>query len=179
MKQILILLIFFCSKLFSQDSPKDEESKRVKDGWAILIGAGFMYGGNIGLLTEKQILIKEKLRVSPFVSLGIAEGGNDSILNTKYFWFGYAVGANLEYGKKHRVIFGPHFVGQNLIGNSVVVKKNFLPAFSFIVGYKGTARFGLIWQVYIGDIYMQNDPLKNNENFSHSNHVGIGIGYKF
>lgn len=173
MKILYLLILFFPLLILAQK----EDDKSAKDGWAIHLGAGFMYGGNIGLLTEMQILLKEKLRVSPFCAAGFAEGGTDST-SRKYYWFGYSAGVNMEYGKKHRVIFGPHFVGQNLIGNSVEVKKNSLPAVSFIIGYRGTARFGLIWQLYVGDIYVQ-DPLSSSKSFSHSSHVGIGIGYKF
>lgn len=175
MKQIAIILIFSFGNLFAQD----KENKSVKEGLAIHLGAGIMYGGNIGLLIEKQILLNEKLRVSPFAAVGVAEGGTDSISNKKYYWFGYSAGANLEYGKKHRMIFGPHFVGNNFIGNSDEVKKNFLAGVSFIIGYKGTAGFGLIWQVYVGDIYSQDDdPFSNNKTYSHRSHVGLGLGYK-
>ena len=161
-------------------SAQDEKPKSTKDGWAIHLGAGVMYGGNIGFLTEKQILLKERLRVSPFVSAGVGEGGTDSITSKKYYWFGYAAGANLEYGKTHRVILGTHFEGNNLIGNSNAIKKNFFGGFSFILGYKGTADFGLIWQVYIGDFYSpDDDPFSANKKYEHRSHVGLGIGYKF
>lgn len=177
MKQIIIFILLLVPAFLSA---QEEKPKSTKDGWAIHLGAGFMYAGNIGILIEKQIFLNEKLRVSPFGAVGVAEGGTDSISKIKYYWFGLAVGANLEYGKKHRIIFGPHFVGNNLIGNSDEVKKNFLAGASFIIGYKGTADFGLIWQVYIGDIYSQDDdPFSNNETYSHRSHVGLGLGYKF
>lgn len=158
-------------------SAQDKEPKNIKDGWAIHLGAGFMYGGNIGFLAEKQILLKNKLRISPFGSFGIAEGGTDST-GSKYNWFGYAAGVNLEYGKTHRVIFGPHFTGENLIGNSDEVMQTSPFGASFIIGYKGVANFGLIWQVYIGDIYYPDLYLKSKE-YSHSSHLGLGIGFKF
>ena len=169
-------LLSFPLFVLSQETPP----KSVKDGWAIHLGAGIMYGGNIGFLTEKQICLKEKLRVSPFIAFGIAEGASDSISNKKYYWFGCSAGANLEYGKKHRIILGPHFEGNYIIGNSDAVKKNFFDGFSFIIGYKGTADFGLIWQVYIGDFYSPNDdPFSVNKKYEHRSQVGIGIGYKF
>ena len=173
LKIVITAVLFLPLLVWSQETP----TKSIKDCWAIQIGAGFMYGGNIGLLTERQIILNENFRISPFVATGIAEGGTDST-SQKYYWFSYVAGANLEYGKKHRIIFGPHFVGQNLVGNSVEVKKNFLPGPSFIIGYKGTADFGLIWQVYIGDIYVQ-DPTTNSKVYSHNSHIGLGLGYKF
>ncbi|MES2395996.1 MAG: hypothetical protein V4549_08340 [Bacteroidota bacterium] len=173
LKIFITAILFFPLIVGSQETP----SKSVKDGWAIHLGAGFMFGGNIGILGEKQILLKEKLRISPFVASGIAEGGTDSTSHT-YYWFGMTTGVNMEYGKKHRVIFGPQFVLQEVIGNSVEVKKNQLSSVSFIIGYKGTADFGLIWQVYIGDIYMQ-DYTTDSKLYSHRSHIGLGLGYKF
>lgn len=158
-------------------SAQEEQPKSTKAGWAVHLGAGYMYGGNIGVLVEKQIFINEKLRISPFGSLGFAEGGTDSLSNT-YYWFGYAAGANLEYGKKHRIIFGPHFIGENIIGKSVEIKKNSLNGLSVILGYKGTANFGLIWQVYIGNITVQ-DEFTTGKKYFNSSHIGLGIGYKF
>lgn len=156
---------------------QDTLAKGIKDGWAMHLGFGVMYGGNIGLLIERQFLLTDHLRISPFGSFGFAEGETDSI-GGNYNTLEYAIGANLEYGKKHRVILGPHFVGQNNIGNSVELKKKSQVSVSFIVGYKGTANFGLIWQVYIGDVYLQ-DPLSDSNKYYHSSHVGLGIGYKF
>ena len=174
MKKIIFIFLFLPILLTAQE----ENNKSTKGGWAIHLGAGIMFGGNIGFLMEKQILLNEKLRISPFASLGIAEGGTDSISNKKYYWFGYAAGANLEYGRKHRIIFGPHFIGNNLIGNSIEVKKNFFAETSFIIGYKGTAKFGLIWELYIGDVYLQ-DLYSESKKYFHSSHLGLGIGYKF
>lgn len=74
MKKIIIIFIFIPILLSAQE----EENKSTKDGWAIHIGAGFMYGGNIGFLIEKQILFKEKFRISPFSSIGFTEGGTDT-----------------------------------------------------------------------------------------------------
>lgn len=175
MKKFILILLLLPLTLKAQEEKKP---KSTKDGCAMNIGAGIMFGGNIGLEMEYQILLKEKLRLSPFVSAGVAEGGTDFITSKKYYWFGYAAGPNLEYGKKHRIIFGSHFVGNNIIGNSIEVKKNSLTGLSIILGYKGTADFGLIWQIYIGDIYLQ-DSWSDSKKFYHSSHLGLGIGYKF
>jgi len=49
------------------------------------IGSGVMFGGNIGIQIEDQILLNEKLRISPFLSVGIGDGGTDSITCKKYY----------------------------------------------------------------------------------------------
>lgn len=176
--KIFIFILFLLP--LALNAQEEKKLKSTNPGWAMNIGAGVMFGGNIGIQIEDQILLKEKLRLSPFVSAGVAEGGTDSITSKKYYWFGYAAGVNLEYGKKHRVILGPHVEGNNLIGNSNEIKKNFFGGFSFILGYKGTADFGLIWQVYIGDFYSpDDDPFSANKKYEHRSHVGIGVGYKF
>lgn len=175
-KIFIAAILFFPAITWGQDTP----TKGVKDGWAIHVGTGNMYGGNAGVLGERQILLKEKFRISPYVGLGVAGGGTDSISQKKYYWLGYTAGLNLEFGKKHRIIFGPHFIGHNLIGNSDLVKKNSRVAASFILGYKGTADFGLIWEVYIGDIYTQDDDaFSDNMTYSHNSHFGLGLGYIF
>ncbi len=174
MKKIIFIFLSLPITLLAQE----DNPQSARGGWAIHIGAGIMYGGNFGILGERQFILKEKFRISPFIASGVAEGGTDSVSNKKYYWFGSALGANFEYGKKHRIIFGPHFVGNNLIGNSIEIKKNALAGASFIIGYKGTANFGLIWLVYIGDIYLQ-DPYIDSKKYFHSSHMGLGIGYKF
>lgn len=177
MKKLFIILFLLPITLQAQEENK---SKCTNDGWAMYVGAGVMFGGNIGIQVENQFLLKEKFRISPFISSGVAEGGTDSISSKKYYWFGYAAGANFEYGNRHRVIFGPHLVGNDLIGNSDAVKKDFFGGVSFILGYKGTADFGLTWQVYIGDFYSpDDDPFSATKNFEHRSHFGIGVGYKF
>ncbi|MBP7460452.1 MAG: hypothetical protein KBA26_04115 [Candidatus Delongbacteria bacterium] len=168
----MVLFLFFPVLVRSQEGP----SKIMEDGWAIQLGAGFIYGGNLGILGERQILLKENFRLSPCVSLGVAEGGKDST-SIRYAWLGVSIGLMMEYGKKYRIIWGPQIVMNQELGNSVEVKKNRFPCYSFIVGYKRTSDFGLIWQVYIGDVYLP-DPLENSWDYAHSSHVGIGIGYK-
>jgi hypothetical protein len=174
--------IFFSSVLILPSSvwcQGTQHTKSIKDGWAILIGAGVMYGGNLGFLTERQIQIKKKFRFSPFISEGIGEAGTDSTTAKKYYWLGYASGFNLEYGNTHRVILGTHAECNNLIGHTDVVKKKLFSGFSIIAGYKGTADFGLIWQLYIGDFYSSgDDPFSANKKYAHSSQIGIGLGYK-
>jgi hypothetical protein len=175
--KLLIIAALLCPFFgMSQDSiPKSR-----KAGFAIHLGAGNLYGGNLGILSEWQILLKEKIRISPFISLGAAEAGEDSASQKTYYWFGYTAGLNLEYGKKHRIIFGPHFVGNQLMGSSEAVKKSSLTGLSVILGYKGCTDFGLIWQVYIGNLYsMDDDPFSSNMSYSNRSHFGLGLGYKW
>lgn len=168
-------LLLFPLTLFGQEVP----SAGKKDGWAIQLGAGYLYSGNIGILAERQILLKNNLRVSPFASTGFSDGGEDPQLK-KYYWYGTSAGVNLEYGNKHRVVFGPSLVLQNLIGNSVDATKTSLTSYSLILGYKGTANNGLIWQVYLGNVYSQDDdPFSGNLDYSNRSQVGLGLGYKF
>jgi len=176
LRNIFTIIIFFPFFVWCQE----KSTKSIKDGFAIHLGAGIMYGGNIGFLIEKQIHLKEKVRVSPFLAFGFAEGAAESISNKKYYWFGISSGVNMEYGKKHRIIFGSHFEVNNLFGNSSEVKKNFFVGVSSILGYRGTNNFGLIWQVYIGDFYSpDDDPFSENIKYENRSQVGIGIGYKF
>ena len=154
--------------------------KREKDGWAIQIGGGIMYGGNIGLLTERQIFLKQKFRFTPFFSTGIGEAGTDSITSTRHYWLGYAAGLNLEYGIKHRIFIGPHFEGNSVLGRSDHFKKTYFSGIGTIIGYKGTSRIGLIWLVYIGNFYSpDDDPFSADKSCDHRSQFGLGLGYKF
>lgn len=152
--------------------------KSAGGGPVFSIGAGHMFGGNIGLRIENEILWKEKLRISLFISAGVAEGETDTITGNRFNWFGYALGANLEYGKKSRIIFGPHLVGNNLLGESVIVRREHLAGLSLILGYKGMTDFGLMLLIYIGDLYIQS-PTGLSKKYMHNSHFGLGIGYKF
>ncbi len=173
MKIFLFCLLLLPTIYFAQE----ETPKSVKSGWAIHAGAGNLYGGNIGILVENQLRSGENMRFSPLVAFGIAEGESDSLSNDN-LWLGYTLGINLEYGKMHRVIFGPQLVGNILSGKSVEIKKKSIVSASLILGYKGTAKFGLIWQVYIGDLYTP-DPFTESNKYAHTSHVGLGLGYKF
>jgi hypothetical protein len=164
--------------LLALESRAQEKSQKSNEaGLALHLGAGFVYGGNLGLLIENQFLFQEKFRLSPFASFGIAEGGKDPG-KMAYFWCGAVTGLHAEYGRKHRLFFGPEIGMQVRSGESIEEKKDRLPFVSFILGYKGTADFGLIWQVYIGNVYIQ-ESMDIKKDFSNQSHAGIGIGYKF
>lgn len=172
---IALMLCMVCDAL-AQEAPV----KSVKPGWALQGGSGILYGGNLGILAENQIKLSSRFRISPFGSFGMADGGNAPDTDIRQYWFGYAAGVNLEFGKKHRIILGPHFMGNNYLGDEPNAKKDFRAGFSTILGYKGTADFGLIWMVYVGNIYAQNDEIFSaDKTYENQSHVGIGLGYKF
>ena len=84
-------------------------------------------------------------------------------------------------GRMHRFIFGPQLVGARNISNDpedAVIYKKSLDGLSFIAGYKGTANFGLMWQVVFGVAYLQNPLMPDDKHFFQP-HVGLGMGYKF
>ena len=53
-------MFFSPMMLFSQIHPM----ARKQDGWSIQLGAGYLYSGNVGILAERQILLKNKGRVN-------------------------------------------------------------------------------------------------------------------
>ena len=180
MKQIFIIIVFFSiNKLFAQDST---HYKYNKTGFAVQLGTGLLYGG-VGPLFEYQIKYKEKIRITPILGTGFSIGGppdQSDTVHSEGIWINSAIGINIEYGNKHRLIFGPQFISAYY--NSEMLpespdKRMFL-GFSFIAGYKGTASFGLIWQGYVGLAHMQS-PLMTGKNSYLEPNIGLGLGYKF
>lgn len=174
MKNALLILVLLCGNLYAQ-----ETSKATKGGFALQAGTGTSYGG-IGILAEYQFLIKEKYRITPYLGAGISLGGTDTS-KADYYWNNYAAGCSFEYGNIHRIIAGPQFLFSTNISNKPVdapIDKKTLFGPAFIVGYKGTSSFGLIWQLTVGTAYIQ-DPLEQNSDYSFEPNLGVGIGYKF
>jgi hypothetical protein len=58
------------------------------------------------------------------------------------------------------------------------VNKHVLTGPAFIAGYKGTASFGLLWQIHLGIVYEHN-PIGDDRKYLFGPTAGIGIGYKF
>ena len=172
-------MLFSLSKLSAQDSTQYKYNKR---GLGVQLGTGLLYGG-LGPLFEYQIKYKEKFRITPLIGIGFSIGGppdQTDTIHSEGTWINSAIGANFEYGKKHRLIFGPKLI-------SAYYTSEILPAssgqrmflgYSFIAGYKGTASFGLIWQVYFGLAHME-DPLMSGKNSYLAPNFGLGLGYKF
>ncbi len=136
---------------------------------------GSLYGGDGGAAVEYQLMLRPRIRLSPFVAAGTV-GVNDPEAPSKDF--GYCIGFNAEYGRFHRVFAGPSFGTQFLEWDSDIPDKvQTLLGPSFVAGYKGTAHSGFLWQIYIGIAYIINYKYTENK----SNPVpafGFGIGYK-
>jgi hypothetical protein len=153
--------------------------KHAQGGLAVQAGYGILYGGMGGLI-EYQFLLKDKVRITPLIGIGGSLGGTDSTTD-KYYFLNYTLGLNFEYGNKHRAVAGLQFLGSHDIynnpSNAKIDKKDIVGP-DVIIGYKGTAYFGLLWQVYFGCAYAQN-PFLRDISFFFEPHFGFGIGYKF
>lgn len=168
MKTFLFVMLLLSGKLFAGDTDKSGGGIAVHGGW------GTRYGGIGGVSLEYQFLFNPPLRMTPFLSAGSAM----STEPTKHK-FGYCLGTNMELGKWHRFITGPSF-GTQWVESDSGNQNEFhtLHGLSFVAGYKGTARFGLLWQVYLGIAYITDYKFTENQD----NPVpafGIGLGYKF
>jgi hypothetical protein len=164
----LILLLIVTTVAASAD--------RNTGGFAVHMGMGSLYGGDGGAAVEYEVVLRPLLRLSPFVAAGTVGMNDPEAPSTD---FGYCIGVNAEYGRFHRVFAGPSFGTQFLEWNSDSPQKvQTLRGPSFVAGYRGTARFGLMWQMYLGMAYIINYKYSETK----SNPVpafGFGIGYKF
>jgi hypothetical protein len=145
-------------------------------GLAVHVGFGSMYGGD-GIAVEYQFVIRPLFRITPFAAGGAAQpiyGGMEP------FAFGYALGVNAEFGRRHRIFISPHFSSQYLDYNEdpqgKISNKNTVVGPAIALGYKGTAKFGLLWQAYGGVSYPAND--KHDHRNTLAPVFGLGIGYK-
>jgi hypothetical protein len=149
------------------------------------IGMGSTYGAGgdgAGAAIEYQILLRPSLRITPFVGSGVVGGDQPDIPVHR---LAYSIGAYLEYGKYHRIFIGPGFGTQWVHHEYDESEDRYYNIHtiigpSFVVGYKGTARFGLLWQLHLGTAYVVNYPedypgRKDNPVPA----FGFGIGYKF
>lgn len=176
---LLLLIIFSFCKSYSQNS---KEAKFNKKGFAVQIGTGLIYGG-VGTLFEYQLKLNDKLKMTPILGVGLSIGGppdQTDTIHSEGIWLNSAIGLNLEYGKKHRLIIGPQLITAYYTSeiSPQSSKQRMFAGYSFITGYKGTASFGLIWQVYLGLAHME-DPLMTGKNHYLMPHFGAGLGYKF
>lgn len=167
---LFVLLLFFGIKLFSQSTCKYDT-----DGFAFQLNTS-----NGGPIIEYQYLLRDKLRITAFGGAGVEMGEVDS----KWARLGYAVGINMEYGRKHRIIiglnYGTHSVGYDADSDSsrISINKHVYSGSSFVAGYKGTSCKGFIWQIYFGIVYEHN-PFGNDKNYFFGPTGGLGFGYKF
>ncbi len=173
-----IYLIFSCSKSIAQENIN---YKYNKPGFAIQIGTGLLYGG-LGTQVEYQLKFKEKIRLTPQLGIGVSIGGppdQTDTIHSEGIWINSALGANIEYGRKHRVIIGPQLITAYYTSDILPQssQQRIFLGYSLIAGYKGTASFGLIWQAYVGMAHME-DPLMSEREYLAPN-IGLGLGYKF
>jgi hypothetical protein len=145
-------------------------------GFAIHAGVGGLYGGK-GASIEYQIPVYEFVRLTPYVSAGFA----DPIYTGYNVWqFGYCAGLNIEFGRFHRLLiglsFGSLYVDFDADASDKPYNINTVVGPALAIGYKGTAKFGLLWQVYGGICYTMNDQHVGHNGFAPI--FGVGFGYK-
>lgn len=154
-------------------------------GFAAHAGMGSTYGAGggdgIGATIEYQALLRPKLRITPFLGAGVVGGEQPDIPVHR---FAYSAGAYLEYGRHHRLFAGPSFNTQwvSYDHDEAADRYNNIHTLigpSLVAGYKGTARFGLLWQIHLGLAFIVNYPedfqgRKNNPVPA----FGFGAGYK-
>jgi hypothetical protein len=176
-----LTLLFITLLAFDQLSAQ-EDDRSTKGELAVQIGMGLAYGGGLGVSVEYQIPYSDFFRFTPYLGAGIQMGGTDTSA-TSHLWFGSVLGINAEYGKRHRIICGPQFLVYRNIhsysDNGSAVESLFwrtLVGVSFIIGYKGVASSGCIWQISLGAACVQ-DPYRERAVFSINPHFGLGLGY--
>jgi len=160
MRLIALFILFVIFASVNAGSDKN------RGGFAAHIGLGSLYGGG-GASVEYQFPVSPLWRVTPFISAGstmeIYSGNNIHRV-------GYCAGVNAEFGRRHRLFIGPSFGSHYLdydrdsLGNLSNVNTVVGPA--VVLGYKGTARFGLLWLVYGGLCYLTNDRHPGDKGFA-------------
>ena len=145
-------------------------------GFAIHAGYGTLYGG-VGASLEYQIPVYKFIRLTPYVSAGLA----DPIYNGyNVRQFGYCTGLNIEFGRFHRLLvglsFGSLYADFDADASGKPYNINTVVGPGLAIGYKGTAKFGLLWQVYGGICHMMNDQHVDHNTFAPL--FGVGLGYK-
>jgi len=145
-------------------------------GLAVSVGIGDQYGGDAGCGFEYQLRLAPRFRLTPFAAAGVVGGtSNDSLA------VGYCGGVNVEYGRWHRVLAGVSFGSHYRDSDSLPpAKARTMIGPALCLGYKGTASFGLVWQVYGGIAHIVN-PVNNPNrlNTDMAPAFGLGLGYKF
>jgi hypothetical protein len=143
----------------------------------IHLGGGFLYGGNIGCMGAIKSIERFGIALLPSLSIGIAEGGKDKT-GKNYNWLGTCIGGLLEKGEVHKLFLGAHYFYQHTNSSALILNRKGVAGWSLILGYKLFTKSGFLFEIYIGDIYIQNETI-NADIYSHQSQVGIGIGYAF
>ena len=145
-------------------------------GFAASVGFGNPYGGEGGCEFEYQLLLAPPFRLTPFAAAGAVNGLFEDSLA-----LGYCGGVNFEYGRWNRAVATVCFGSLYRDSDSLpVAKTRTMIGPSVYLGYKGVARFGLLWQAWLGCTYIINPANNPNRQDSNFNQVmGLGLGYKF
>jgi hypothetical protein len=153
-----------------------EPADRTRGGLAFQVGAGSFTGG-LGAVVEYQIRLARQLRVTPFVG----GGATTATEQTPALWaFGYAGGAALEAGSFQRAFVAVGFGTQGVttmcdVGQPCTNERVIHGPFA-VLGYKGTAPFGLMWMVYYGASVALDDPVDKKVTVGPA--MGVGLGWK-
>ena len=145
-------------------------------GFAVAVGFGNPYGGEAGCAVEYQVLLASQFRLTPFAAAGAVNGLFEDSLA-----IGYNAGVSFEYGRWNRAVasvcFGSLYQDRDSLPKA---QTRTMIGPSLFLGSKGVARFGLLWQLWLGCTYIFN-PINNpNRTDSDFNQVmGLGLGYKF
>ncbi len=177
MKFNLFILFIITIYVISQGC---ERSTETRGGFALHFGMGTMFG-EYGIAGEYQFVVKQKLRLTPSIGIGLLSAG-------WLYNIGYSIGCDIEIGKKHRLTIGPRFgtIHKYFVHNpndtgsvdywtSGKLKSDLGP--SLEVGYKGETFFGLLWLVRtgIGFNVTTRKEYKNKIVITPS----LGLGWKF
>lgn len=154
----------------------DPSDDRGQGGLAFHVGVGSFYGGAGGAI-EYQIRLSPRLRLTPFAGGGLnISTESEPVLIAP----GWAGGAALEAGWLHRLFVAAGFGTQGITAtcedgrdcmNDGMVHGPFA-----VLGYKGTAPFGLMWLAYWGASYSLDDPYEDA--WTVHSAVGVGVGWK-
>ena len=164
-------LILFCSSVAQAQEPE----AWIRDGLAAQVGAGLKHGGGVGGALEYQVKINDWLRITPFAGLGFSVGGSDDYRDA-YYWLTGALGANVELGYAHRLVAGPQvFVARNVRqGPDAAIERMQMLGTSLAAGYKGTASFGLLWELSAGVAWVP-DPFDEAKGFAVRPALSLGV----
>lgn len=181
---VITTVIIVSSASYAETPATEKISKSSTEGIAAHIGIGSLYGGGAGASVEYQFLLRPNFRLTPFVSAGITfSSGSD----TPMYGFGYCFGLNTEFFESHRLLtglsFGTHEIDYETDSPGHENRLGTLIGPSMYVGYKGTARFGLLWILYGGVSGMVDNASGYLSDFPSSSTYGpvfgFGLGYKF
>jgi hypothetical protein len=153
--------------------PSDDRSR---GGLAFHVGAGSFYGG-AGAAVEYQIRFSPRLRVTPFAGGGLnISTESDPVLTAP----GWAGGAALEAGSLQRLLvaagFGTQGITVSCEAGRDCMNEGMVHGPFVVLGYKGTAPFGLMWLAYYGASMSLDDPYEDAGTLHVA--LGVGVGWK-